>query len=252
MPPAESEQEQEQVPWGYGNNPKTGPLDTFEPELAGGITKPKSEGESDQDCCDDAKNEFIKAMQRQIESRKPSVEELYEDDDDFQMMLRIKSLADSGDGSFGSQLFPEEAGGDGTQTVNEAIEAEFEKAQQNINTQANNNKKELAASVNSQDCGDFKVQMQMMSQGTAIPEKMQELIPIFQGIYKQWMDCEGTEWRGDSDDDAGSDDNFDAGSGIGISSGGFDEGFTDKYASSDSPIDTAWSVLKAGRWFSWL
>lgn len=75
-----------------------------------------------------------------------------------------------------------------------------------------------------------------------MPDHAQELIEICQGIYKQWMDCEGTEWRGDSD--GGSDDGYDAGSGIGTSDEDFNEGFTDKYASSDSPIDTAWLVLK--------
>ena len=158
-------------------------------------TKPKSEGDTDQDCCDNAKETWLKGQARwikgDIEKEIQNTKDEYHDgmgvDGFFDMVAQMnkKGFEMTGEWHFD----PEE--------VEDDRQEEHLKIEQHYMNQFKELHDEKSRVINSMDCGDFKKFVQQAASGSM------DLPPIIAETatqaYKEWMDCEGTDFGGFDD-----------------------------------------------------
>lgn len=152
-------------------------------------TKPKSEGETDQDCCDNAKETWVKGQDRWIKNDiDEAIQEAKNDYHDgmgvdafFDMMEEMNNKV---------QKFPPEEIVADRREAHEDIERHFMDQYRDLSA-------EKTRVINSMECGDFKMFVQQAASGTMdIPPMIAETAIQ---VYKEWMDCEGTDFGGDDD-----------------------------------------------------
>lgn len=159
-------------------------------------TKPKSEGENDQDCCDNAKETWLKGQERWIRSRLDELiqeaKDEYHDGTGLDAFFdEVQEMNEKAHEMTGRWVYdPEEIEADRQEAV-----ADIEK---HYNDQMKPVHDEKARIINSMDCGDFKMfvkQAATTGQNDMPPIMAQTAVQV----YKEWMDCEGTDFGGDDD-----------------------------------------------------
>jgi hypothetical protein len=159
-------------------------------------TKPKSEGETDQDCCDNAKETWLKGQERWLRSKLDELiqeaKDEYHDGQGLDAFFdEIQEMNEKAAGITGEYTFdPKEIEADRQEAI-----AEIEK---HYNDQFKPMHDDKARIINSMDCGDFKMfvkQAATTGQGDMPPIMAQTAVQV----YKEWMDCEGTDFGGDDD-----------------------------------------------------
>ena len=160
-------------------------------------TKPKSEGDTDQDCCDDAKETWNKGTERWLRSRlERAIEESKQDWDngksldEFYDNMKKLNLESARFRESGEPLYPPEE-------IEADYQEELEKITNHYMKQLPDLLDEKNRFINSMDCGEFKMFVKEGATGNMdLPEA---IASAAMQAYKEWMDCEGTDFGGDDD-----------------------------------------------------
>jgi hypothetical protein len=153
-------------------------------------------GETDQDCCDNARSEWIKGQNAWIqndinEAMDKQINNFHDGkslDEFFNFIKELNEMNQRITGKY--EHDPDEIETDHRETM--------EELKQSYNNQRKQLESEKTAVINSMECDELKMFVK-----DAATNRNNELPPIMAQtavqVYKEWMDCEGTDFGGDDD-----------------------------------------------------